>query len=497
MLFRSRIQKPSERETAFAFPSLDGAELVSRWDMQITPPDILITNISMLNAMLSRSSEQTMLALTRDWLASDRRNRFTLVIDELHLQRGSEGTELIYLLRLLLVRLGLDDPDRHQQFRLLSSSASLPADGESAENSLDFLRDAFADFGLPLGSGREAWRQAIVSGEVVPPCEPAGAWRLPADPAVVLAACEAFSASDLAPTDSDALLTQASLNGSSLGPPHTALLDALMVPGKEASARWLLLARGLGSALERACSDPEPRATALRTIAHRLWPTHGWSDLQIEQVLRLLCGITGCVGEGPAGRDAGLPRFRLHTFFKNPEGLFATVLPPAQRSAEAPGRWQGPLSLNPSGRLLDIAADGSSEQRRQFELLHCECCGETFLGGVRARQRPLDPSEPERMELLPHEADTEQLPDQPLAQRFEQLSYDDYAILWPVDDNSAAQKDPDNQESWQPVWLDVASGVVLRSGSADPALQPAYLFHRDTDKAVHGFASSDPTSHRP
>ena len=105
-------QSDEQRETAFAFPSTDGAEMLSRWDMQETPPDILITNISMLNAMLSRSSEQRMLDQTRDWLASNSRYRFTLVIDELHLQRGSEGTEFMYLLRLLLVRLGLDQPER-------------------------------------------------------------------------------------------------------------------------------------------------------------------------------------------------------------------------------------------------------------------------------------------------------------------------------------------------------------------------------------------------
>ena len=39
-------------------------------------------------------------------------------------------------------------------------------------------------------------------------------------------------------------------------------------------------------------------------------------------------------------------------------------------------------------------------------------------------------------ELLPHEAETERLPDQPLAERFEDLSYDDYAIVWPQDDNT-------------------------------------------------------------
>ena len=175
-------QSDEQRETAFAFPSTDGAEMLSRWDMQQTPPDILITNISMLNAMLSRSSEQRMLEQTRDWLASDSRNRFTLVIDELHLQRGSEGTEFMYLLRLLLVRLGLDQPERHKQLRLLASSASLPSKGDGAEQSLDYLRDAFADFGLPLGSDERPWREAIVSGEVVPPPKTRARWALPHGP---------------------------------------------------------------------------------------------------------------------------------------------------------------------------------------------------------------------------------------------------------------------------------------------------------------------------
>src|SRR5262249_55648878 len=41
-------------DSPFLFPSTDGGELVSRWDMQQDPPDILITNVSMLSAMLNR-----------------------------------------------------------------------------------------------------------------------------------------------------------------------------------------------------------------------------------------------------------------------------------------------------------------------------------------------------------------------------------------------------------------------------------------------------------
>ncbi|MEB3331451.1 MAG: DEAD/DEAH box helicase, partial [Synechococcaceae cyanobacterium] len=154
-------------QTAYAFPSIDGGELVTRWDMQKRPPDILITNISMLNAMLSRASEEAMITLTRQWLERDSRNCFSLVIDELHLQRGSQGTEFIYLLRLLLVRLGLDQPERHQQLRLLASSASLPGDGDAAQDSLNYLRDAFADFGLRRGAQRGDWQAAIVPGALV------------------------------------------------------------------------------------------------------------------------------------------------------------------------------------------------------------------------------------------------------------------------------------------------------------------------------------------
>ena len=36
------------------FQELSGAEMLTRWDMQHTPPDILITNYSMLNIMLMK-----------------------------------------------------------------------------------------------------------------------------------------------------------------------------------------------------------------------------------------------------------------------------------------------------------------------------------------------------------------------------------------------------------------------------------------------------------
>jgi hypothetical protein len=492
------------REKAFAFPSLDGAEMLTRWDMQDRPPDILVTNISMLNAMLSRAAEARMLEITRDWLASDSRNRFTLVIDELHLQRGSEGTELIYLLRLLLVRLGLDQAGRHKQLRLLASSASLPVSADAREASLDYLYDAFADFGLPPDAPRQAWLEAIVPGAMVPFERNATTPRLPSDPRQVRRAVDELLASGWAPQDPDALLPAPDF--SSHGPELSRFLDALAVPpASDPLQRWHHLATATALALEAAC-HPSPHteavATSLSTIADRIWAHHGWDHDTTARVMRVLAGVVGAVDRpGPIGeslraqrRSAGqpLPRFRVHTFFKALEGVFAEVVPPGHRAAAGEGRWQGNLSLE---RLGTRASRQQGERMaRQFELLHCECCGENFLGGIRAGGAPLDESYVE--EILPNEADTEKLPDLPVADRFEEFTYRNYAIVWPCDDNRASIDDPDNKESWRRIWLDPGSGLLLDHDQRPGDLQPGYLFCREPQD-VHGFSAQSPGSHMP
>lgn len=137
---RSRRANAADPEGAdgrrYYVPQLDGAEMRSRWDMQAQPPDLLITNYSMLNVMLRRRRDDPIFELTRQWLA-DPSHVFTLVVDELHMYRGTQGSEVAYLLRNLLSRLEL--LDRPQQVRLLAASASL-----ERERDEDFLRGFFA-----------------------------------------------------------------------------------------------------------------------------------------------------------------------------------------------------------------------------------------------------------------------------------------------------------------------------------------------------------------
>ncbi|WP_445245290.1 DEAD/DEAH box helicase, partial [Microcoleus sp. OTE_8_concoct_300] len=133
-------------------PRLDGGEMWSRWDMQESPPDILITNYSMLNIMMMRSIENNIFDETRNWLESDPNNQFFLIIDELHAYRGTPGTEVAYILRLLYSRLGLT-PDS-PQLRILTTTASL----DQNQQGRDFLREFF---------GRDNF--AFITGQQIPP----------------------------------------------------------------------------------------------------------------------------------------------------------------------------------------------------------------------------------------------------------------------------------------------------------------------------------------
>jgi DEAD/DEAH box helicase domain-containing protein len=83
-------------------------------------PDILITNYSMLSIMMMREADQNIFDKTREWLKKEG-SIFHLIVDELHLYRGTAGTEVAYLLRLLLNRLNLT-PDS-PKLRELASSA--------------------------------------------------------------------------------------------------------------------------------------------------------------------------------------------------------------------------------------------------------------------------------------------------------------------------------------------------------------------------------------
>jgi DEAD/DEAH box helicase domain-containing protein len=118
---------PADAELRTQFSDPNSGEMLTRWDMIAAPPDILVTNFSMLNVMLMRDLEQPIFDATAAWLKADRRHILTLVVDELHTYRGTQGSEVALTVRSLLRRLGLG-PDS-PQLRCIATSASLDGEG--------------------------------------------------------------------------------------------------------------------------------------------------------------------------------------------------------------------------------------------------------------------------------------------------------------------------------------------------------------------------------
>lgn len=95
-------------------------ELLTRHEVHEAPPDILVTNYSMLEYMLMRPLERPIFDSTRAWLDANTDERLLLVIDEAHLYRGAAGAEVALLIRRLRARLGIPA----ERLQVICTSAS-------------------------------------------------------------------------------------------------------------------------------------------------------------------------------------------------------------------------------------------------------------------------------------------------------------------------------------------------------------------------------------
>lgn len=271
-------------------PRVGGSEMHARWDMQHAAPDILVTNYSMLNIMLTRPREDPLFRATKRWLETIPGARFTLVLDELHMYRGTAGTEVAYLLRKLRHRLGLDSaPDR---FRVLAASASLEAGRDD-----DFLEAFFA---LPSG------RQTVIPGHLVMPAP------RPVDLSEHLSALSGAAAQQLTSKEANELLDS------------TGAADALA----------LTLA-----------PEGKPQAMALPDAAEKLFPGAPTHDGQAE-------GLRGVLRALAVADGKGRPKLRAHMFFRNIDGMWACSDPmcPDVPGERTPKRRVGRLFRTPTPR---------------------------------------------------------------------------------------------------------------------------------------------------
>ncbi len=478
---RDNDDKPEP--TRYLFPATDGAEMLSRWDMQADPPDILVTNSSMLGTMLAREVEARIFDQTREWLEKDESAYFYLVLDELHLIRGSAGTEVAGLIRSLIHRLGLHSPETRHKLRILASSASLPTVGEQGDRSLKYLDAFFGPFGTYDREGsdgfqdRASWADCIVPGKQELPPEPATGLLVTA-PFVALLK-ELSGGGDLVRTVADTTAFR------------RAFADCLLAiaGGKEPATFEETLARGVEAAAGamvwacRTSKDGEPvavRATSVATMAQRLFGASGSDERAAMRGLALMRGI-GDVMEGlfKVKPDERTPSFRMHQFVRSIEGLFATPEFDTKSGAVA---YCG-VSVD---RGLTYTTVGD-RHRRKFELVYCEACGDPFVGGMRGVQA----NGASDIELLPSSPDLGALPEAGGVGHYEQLSYAEFAVFWP---SIKAPADSGDNETWVPSTLDTNTGVV-RPGlpeTPDAALVPGRLFHCAKPQRSHKRSLTSP-----
>ena len=147
----------------------DDSELLTRHEVQIAPPDLLITNYSMLEYMLMRPIERPIFDKTREWLTNNADESFLVVLDEAHLYRGAAGAEVGLLLRRLRDRLGIPE----ERFRVICATASFrdadyaPAFGEQLSG---IPKDSFVPIegvlDLREGAGKGSRPDAEILSEI-------------------------------------------------------------------------------------------------------------------------------------------------------------------------------------------------------------------------------------------------------------------------------------------------------------------------------------------
>ena len=369
-----------EQDDVYVAPRLDEesftSEMLVREDMQQTPPDILITNVSMLSIMLMRSDEDGMLEQTRQYFENNPEAEFHLVIDELHLHRGTAGAEVAYLLRMFLSRIGvppMKNGRRNKQLHIYASSASIDKDPQQ------YLKDFFGvyddedpfeiqkGYPAPLTINKQLPMLDYNCFDVFYKKNHAEKCYYEQNKEQCektrnefLEKCGYKGSFDNFVNDYASVIYQDLLKQVSEDITSFALSDLKKMPGNpsDEAIRGFLIFRG--------------------AVKHEL-----------------------------------LPRIRFHQFFKYIEGLWGELLPDGDKRGPI-----GELMYHPE----EISTNG---KHKVLELLRCECCGELFIGGNRKNVGD------GRIGMSLNDPNIESIPNMQSTPMVQRKTVNDYVVFWP------------------------------------------------------------------
>lgn len=433
-------------EIRYHFPRIDGGEMWSRWDMQETPPDIFITNYSMLNIMLMREIESSIFETTREWLESDPQNVFHLVVDELHSYRGTPGTEVAYVIRLMLDRLGLT-PDS-PQLRILATSASMDDETTSEgflkeffgrSDRFEFINDTHAQIKpephRSISTHQDAFSRFAQNIQTSP--------------------TEEMNGPNLEENKTKESIQQLATE---LGHTHTntenPLTDLYSALEKIQAA----------NALRGACSEVgggKLRAARVSEIDQILFPDQApGKRISTSNALR---GFLMALAIGRSQLGTAAQPIRGHLFYHNLENLWVCTNPDCDDpSCDAENR----KSIKPAptcGALHSQKRLSCSCGARVLDLLICTGCGEIFYGGFT---KNVEIDQHSAAILTPDQPNLESLPERAGWER----KHREYAVFWPSIDSPVSKPytHHGSRYQWSDATLNVFSGLVYGSATTPP-----------------------------
>ena len=409
--------------------NLTGSEMYSRWDMQEYPPDILVTNTSMMSVMMMREVEDNIFEKTKSWLNCDdipdrdskekakKERVFHLIIDELHLNRGTAGTEVSYLIKTLINRLGLS-PD-HPQLRILASSASLDPNDEKSKQ---FLLDFFGVSKVPK----------IIPGKV----------DFEKNTSTDILNMEVFNKilDESSPDDIYDILSKKYKLTSDESNSIDKLVDVFyQIPKIKSIIQTAFYCEKIDS---------------LRPDNIELISTKIFGETSIKSLEGLFKLINLIKDTQLFQKKLSYLKFRSHHFFKNIEGLWTSI-------------EEGKIKKAYPNKEMVIGT-------KKFDTLYCENCGELFLSGLKQKHYDynIESEEYEVIELLNSFPQIEGLPEQSYSLLVSERKHNEYGIFYLTDKTlEREQKQTEKIKSrsgayeedyrWEKRYINPKNGIII------------------------------------
>ena len=417
-------------------------ELFSRHEAQEAAPDLLVTNYSMLEYMLLRPIERAIFRDTAEYYAANPERRLILVLDEAHLYRGAQGTEVAMLIRRLGNRLRLPP----SQLQIVCASASF-SDPEAARGfAADLTGKPAEGFEIlagirkpvqPSGVGNDAAVEALLSANLpdlrqgdletrIQAVMPVLSLATPdAEPTLTVVGTPGTEVrlrcltSDLEMMDFDFSIhleivelpdeIVAVLGGSSDAQVEIRVGDETEIrispgdglrlePGQDPVARLLFGSLSRWPVVGRLCNltsgatadedeerDPPGAGSAqrLNQIGIRLFPSADPERARLATDILLELTSMSRRGENPP-----LLAARVHAFFRGLPGLWACADPECSEvPMELCEKWTD--EPPPTGKLYSQPRRNCDCGARVFEVYSCRDCGAAFFKAYAFK--PADP----------------------------------------------------------------------------------------------------------